>query len=81
MKKYVLAGASSRALSMYAKPLKKDFNDLVSIAGVYDINPTRSEFIGKECDIPVYYSFDEMLKVVKPDAVIVTTVDAYHQSY
>lgn len=81
MKKYVLVGASSRALSMYAKPLKRDFNDLVSIIGVYDINPTRSEFIGKECNIPVYYNFYEMLKVAKPDAVIVTTVDAYHHEY
>jgi predicted dehydrogenase len=81
MKKYVFAGASSRAFHTFAIPLKRDFSNIVSLAGIYDINPTRSEIVGKECDIPVYYDFDEMLKSTKPDAVIVTTVDAYHHEY
>lgn len=82
MKRYVLAGASNRAYFMYAQPMLGELKDYAVIAGVYDINPVRSEILGKECGgIPVYYDFDVMLKTVKPDAVIVTTVDAYHHEY
>jgi predicted dehydrogenase len=81
MKKYVFAGASARGFHMFAIPLKKDFSHLASLAGIYDINPTRSEIVGGDCDIPVYYDFDEMLKATSPDVVIVTTVDAFHHEY
>lgn len=37
MKKYVLVGASGRALYMYAKPLKEQFADCAKIVGIFDI--------------------------------------------
>ncbi len=82
MKKYVMAGASIRAYNMFAGPLARDFTDQVSIEGIFDINPTRSEILSKDNgDIPVYDDFDKMLKTVKPDAVIITTVDCFHHEY
>lgn len=81
MKKYVLAGASQRAYGMFAKPLVNELKDFASVEGVYDINPIRSEILGKDFGVPVFYDFDIMLKTVKPDIVIVTTIDAFHHEY
>ncbi|MCL1793297.1 MAG: Gfo/Idh/MocA family oxidoreductase [Oscillospiraceae bacterium] len=81
-KKYALAGASSRAYQSYVAPLLGKYADTVEFAGIYDVNPGRSEIISKNFgNIPVYLDFDEMLEKEKPDAVIVTTVDAYHSDY
>ena len=38
MHTYVFAGASGRALYMYAHPMLKDFPEDCKILGVYDIN-------------------------------------------
>lgn len=81
MKKFVLAGASNRAINMFAKPIKEELSEHAEILGVYDINIKRSQYINKECNIPVFDNFDNMLESVKPDAVIVTTVDAFHHVY
>jgi len=81
MKKYAFAGASNRMLGMYAKAMRRDFSDCTELVGVYDANRGRAEYVGRECDIPVFCDFDEMLEKSKPDVVIVTTVDAYHSDY
>jgi len=83
MKKIVLVGAGYRGFSMFAKPLIDDFRDVVEFAGVYDINRKRAEFMSnyKGASIPVYDSFDTMMKETHPDAVIVTTIDRYHHEY
>ncbi len=81
MKKYAFAGASGRMLGMYARPMRDKFTDVAELVGVYDINPGRAEYAGRECGIPVYSNFDGMLAKAKPDVVIVTTVDAYHSDY
>lgn len=81
-KKYVFAGASKRAYDMFALPMLKEFPERVSIEGIFDINPKRSAYIAAACGgVPVFDDFDAMLRAVKPDAVIVTTVDAFHHEY
>lgn len=81
-KKYVLAGASKRAYDMFALPMLREYPNHVSIDGIFDINPLRSAYIAEACDgAPVFSNFDEMLRIAKPDAVIVTTVDAFHHEY
>ncbi len=82
-KTYVFAGASNRALGMYAKPLSTTYADVGELLGVYDINIGRSREFVKQVgiDIPVYDNFDKMIEETKPDYVIVTTVDAYHSDY
>lgn len=82
MKRYAFAGASGRALYMYAKPMYEDFKDCTELVGVFDINSHRSKVISEECgNVPVFNDFDEMLFKGKPDIVIVTTVDRYHHEY
>lgn len=83
MKKYAIAGASSRGKFMFAEPIFKEYGDVAKIVGVYDINHKRSEILKREAggDFPVYASFEEMLDESRPDVVIVTTVDRYHHEY
>lgn len=83
MKKYAFAGASERALNMYAKRIVTDFKDYAEIVGVFDSNAKRAAAFVKEVpvDAPSFGDFDTMIKETKPDTVIVTTVDAYHSEY
>ncbi len=82
-KRIAFAGASSRAIGMYATPLAKDFADIVELVGVYDVNQGRCRLLGRRCgvDVPVFSDFDTMMKSAKPDLVIVTTVDRYHHEF
>lgn len=82
MKRYVFAGASSRALDMYAVNMVQKYSDCAALAGVYDINGTRAGILGKSCGgIPVYGDFDRMISDCKPDRVIVTSIDSTHHIY
>jgi len=82
IKKYAIVGAGSRGLGDYAEPIYAEFKDYAKLVGVYDINPIRSENLSKKCgNVPVFYNFNKMLEVSKPDVVIVTTVDRYHHEY
>ncbi len=83
MKKYVQVGCGGRGISSYSIPLVRDYADCAELCGVYDTNYKRAEAVsdltGK--DIPVFSDFDAMLEAVKPDVVIVTSVDATHDTY
>jgi len=82
MKTYVLVGAGSRALFMFAKPMAFDFKESVAFKGVYDLNPVRAKFLSEECgDVPVYDDFERMLAEVKPDVVVVASSDSTHHTY
>lgn len=81
MKKYVIVGTGIRALSMYYERVKKLYSNIYELAGVYDINRGRAEYFVKDTDVPVFNDFEEMLNMVQPDKVIVTTVDAFHSEY
>jgi len=83
MHTYVFAGASQRALGMYAKPMLKDFPDDCKILGVYDINYGRAKTFAAECGdaFPAFEDYDAMMEATKPERVIVTTVDAFHSEY
>jgi len=83
MKKYVQVGCGSRGILAYAKQLVKEYKDCAELCGVYDINYKRAEavsdLVGEK--IPVFTDFDEMINTVKPDTVIVTSIDATHDEY
>ncbi len=81
MKSYVLAGASKRALEMYAEPIRSQFTASAVLTGVYDANPGRAAFVGRQCGVPAFDGFDSMLRDTRPDGVIVTTMDRYHADY
>ncbi|MFD2115561.1 Gfo/Idh/MocA family oxidoreductase [Paenibacillus yanchengensis] len=82
MKKYVLVGAGSRALFMFAKPMAKDWNHIVDFCGVFDTNLVRANLLSKECGgIPVFTDFHDMLAKTRPDTVIVASTDDTHHYY
>jgi predicted dehydrogenase len=82
MRKYVLCGAGSRGLMMYAQPISTQFTSSASLVGIYDPNQLRAKVVSSRCgDVPVFDHFDRMLEHTRPDCVIVTTVDRYHHEY
>ena len=83
MKKYVQVGCGMRGKS-YNLPLTDGtFADCAELCGVYDINYKRAELASRLCEThpKVFYDFDEMLKEVQPDTVIVTCKDCDHDEY
>jgi predicted dehydrogenase len=82
MRTYAFAGASQRALFMYAKPLLTEYAHQGRIVGVFDINPLRAKTFSQwSGGVPVFADFDRLLAEARPDVVIVTTVDATHHDY
>lgn len=81
--KLAMVGTGHRGSGFWGKELLANFNDVAGINGVYDINPGRAAYaknlFGDACK--QYSGFEEMLNGVKPDYVIVTTVDATHDEY
>ena len=82
-RRYALVGTGERACFMWGGDLVQRYGDVVEFAGLCDINPKRvhaaKAIMGVEC--PTFTSFDQMCDRVKPDVVIVTTVDAFHSGY
>ena len=83
MKRFVQVGCGIRGIEGYAEPILKDFKEHIELCGVYDINPKRAALVSYYggTEVPVYDDFDEMLRSVKPDTVIVTTKDCMHDFY
>lgn len=78
--KLALVGTGHRGSGFWGSLLIKNFKDSVEFVGLCDINPGRVAYAKKvmEVSCPVFTNFEEMLQQVKPDYVIVTTVDAEH---
>lgn len=83
-KRYALCGASARGYMAYANTLATDsvIREKAELVGVFDINPGRARYISEHCGgVPSFTDIDEMMRVTKPDCVIIATVDAYHAEY
>lgn len=86
-RKYVNVGVGSRS-RMYLTAITKTFKDGNELVGICDTNPGRLEtaarYVAPNAAKPKKYAaadFDKMLKELKPDCVIVTCPDAYHDDY
>ncbi len=86
-RKYVNVGVGSRS-RMYLSAITDTFKDGNELVGVCDVNPGRldvaANFVAANGAKPRKYlaaDFDKMLKELKPDCVIVTTPDAFHDEY
>lgn len=81
--RYALVGTGGRGIGMFAKPLVDEYGDVAELVGLCDINPKRLqhavEKIGRQ--IPTFTDFDQMLREVECDAVIVTTKDSTHHEF
>lgn len=83
MERLVIVGAGQRCYYMFAKRLKENYADKVEIVGVCDTNIKRCEYYRDTINpnMKIYKDFDLMLDELKPDSVLVTTVDCYHHEY
>ena len=86
-RKYVNVGVGSRS-RMYLTAITKTFAEGNELVAVCDTNPGRLDtalrFVAPNGSKPRKYlaaDFDKMVKETKPDCVIVTCPDAYHDDY
>ncbi|WEG13497.1 Gfo/Idh/MocA family oxidoreductase [Pullulanibacillus sp. KACC 23026] len=88
-KTYVLVGTGGRAEFFYGA-LAKDYRDSSELIGFCDINQTRMDYANHLLEkkynykaVPTYKSheFEQMILDLKPEYVIVTTVDRTHHKY
>ena len=81
--KVALVGTGIRGSSTWGRTLIREYNDVLEIVGLCDINPKRMEYakqyMGAQC--PTYTDFKKMAKETRPDTVIVTTTDSFHAKY
>ena len=82
-KKLALVGTGIRGSTFWGKRIVDQYSDYVEFVGLCDINPGRVEFVKKYMGVscPTFTDFDEMMTKVKPDMLIVTTVDATHHEF
>ena len=82
-RRYAIVGTGDRATGMWGTPLVQRYSDIIKFVGLCDINAKRAvaarELIGVDC--PTFTNFDEMMDRAKPDLLMVTTVDAFHENY
>ncbi len=88
-RKYVLIGTGGRAQFFYSS-LVTDYKETSELAALCDTNQTRMDYANRllveEHDyhaIPTYKAeqFETMIQEIKPDVVIVTTIDRTHHTY
>ena len=86
--RYAQVGTGSRAY-MYADAISKTYNDTAEMVGVCDRNIGRAKLMQQSVEehqggsVPAYSDdqFEQMIAETKPDVVIVTTMDRYHEKY
>ena len=82
-RRYAIVGTGERAIGMWGRPLVEGFSDLIEFVGLCDINPKRVEVAKSMLKVscPTFTDFDRMCDEVKPDLLMVTTVDGFHSNY
>ncbi|MGC9468499.1 MAG: Gfo/Idh/MocA family oxidoreductase [Anaerolineae bacterium] len=85
--RYVQVGLGGRS-RMYFNAVLHRYSDSSEMVGVCDINEGRVQLAVEEAaaagvDVKGYpaHKFDQMIEETKPDTVIVTTKDCYHDAY
>ncbi len=84
-KRYAQVGTGGRARFFY-QAVAKDYSETSEIVAFCDVNQTRMDFANSRLEelgakrVPAYkhYEFDKMIEEIKPDCVIVTSVDRTH---
>jgi len=87
-RRYALVGTGSRS-SMFREAVLKTYAQECEMVGYCDLNPGRlklaqaktREAAGVEVPIFEAKEFDRMVRLTKPDVVIVTTKDSTHDQY
>lgn len=81
-RRYAIVGTGVRAIGMWGRPLAENYSDALEFVGLCDINPLRLAYaksaIGVDC--ATFTRLEAMLEQARPDLLMVTTVDATHES-
>src|SRR5690606_12270656 len=82
-KRVAIVGTGVRALGMWSKDVANAYRDKVEFVGLCDMNPGRLEYVKKAIGFtcPTFTDFEKMMKVTKPDTLVVTTVDSTHHEF
>lgn len=82
-RRYAIVGTGDRGTSMWGSQLIQRYPYALEFVGLCDINPKRAvaskELLSVSC--PTFTDFDEMCAKVKPELLMVTTVDGFHVNY
>lgn len=83
--KLALIGTGSRGTFTWGKSVNEAYKDYVEMVALCDINPKRmsasKKIIGINANTYDAKDFDHMVQESKPDIVIVTTPDCFHEKY
>lgn len=79
----VLSGTGVRGISFWGRRLVEQYSEVLEFVGLFDINPGRLEYAKSymKVNCPVFTDFETMINQVKPDLVIVTTMDSTHHEF
>ncbi len=82
-KRFALVGVSNRGRAMYALPLCTQFGQTSELAALCDISQVHMDHCNKQLPkpVPTYKDFDQMVKEVEFDTLIVATIDSVHHEY
>ena len=84
-KRYAVIGVSNRAIGMFMDPIIKQYSDYCDLVAMLDKDQTRMRRYNdsRKLNIPKFSPerFDEMIKAVKPDIVVVACRDSLHHDY
>jgi predicted dehydrogenase len=82
-KRYAMVGTGSRGSSMWGTDVLKEYSDYVEFVGLCDKNKGRVETVKKILNVscPTFTNFEEMMRTVKPEVLIVTTMCSTHNEF
>lgn len=81
--KLALVGTGIRGNSFWGRRVARNYSNEIEFVGLCDKNEGRVKYatkmIGVTC--PTFTDFDQMMNTVKPDMLIVTTMDSTHHEF
>ena len=84
-KRYAIVGVSHRALRLIIEPVIDKYGSSAELVAYVDISQERMDMMNKlkGTEIPCYLAdrYEAMLDEVRPDVVVVASVDATHHTY
>lgn len=82
-KRIAMIGTGHRGTGFWGETVVKNFSDVVEFVGLCDKNPGRVQYAKEKMKVacPTFTDFDTMMKTVKPEVVIVTTMDSTHDQF
>lgn len=80
-----IVGTGDRGTHAWGQPIVDTYREIIEIVSLCDINPKRmnasKKVLGINAKTYEAKDFDLMIQETKPDVVIVTTTDCFHEKY